>query len=125
MIFPIFVGYWTVMILNVRSKCAKFYDPIGIEKKDDLIFDQLLNLLKREIRYHENKSIENTRWMRLEFERITEYESFFSYDSGAYILKQAFKVATNKDTKIHPEVLVKYRSTLLVQLFKHGNKITY
>ena len=63
--------------------------------------------------------------MRLEFERITEYESFFSYDSGAYILRQVYKVATNREVKIHPEVLLKYRTSLLLTLSKHGNKITY
>lgn len=113
------------MVLNTMTKCAKYYDPIGIEKKDDVIFDQLLTLLKREIKYRENKSIENTRWMRLEFERISEGEGFSSCDSGVYVVRQALKVATCKDIKIVPEVLTEFRSNMLLRLFKYGNKITY
>jgi hypothetical protein len=113
------------LILNTRTKCAKYFDPIGIEKKDDVIFDQLLALLKREIKFHENKSIENTRWMRLEFERINEYETYPNCDSGVYVVRQALKSATNKDVKVLPEVMTEFRSSLLLHLFKYGNKITY
>ena len=119
------MGYWTVLVLNTRTKCARYFDPIGIEKKDDVIFDQLLALLKREIKFRENKSIENTRWMRLEFDRVSECEGFSSCDSGVYVVRQALKVASCKDIKIVPEVMTEFRSSLLLHLFKYGNKITY
>ena len=33
--FPLFIGYWTLLVVNNREKNAKYYDPIGIENQID------------------------------------------------------------------------------------------
>lgn len=125
LLFPINIGYWTILIVSTKGKYAKYYDPVGIEKNDNTICTQLFALLKREIKLHENKDIETTRWQRLEYERINEYEAYDHINSSVYIVRQAFKVAICKDIQVRPEILPEHRNKLLYLLFKYGTKIAY
>ena len=122
MLFPIFIEYWTLLVVSTKGKWAKYYDPVGIEKNDNLICTQLFLLLKREIKVHEDKEIESTRWQRLEYERVNEFEAYDHVDSAVYILRQALRVAMCKNIQVRPEILPEYRNKLLYMLFKYGLK---
>jgi hypothetical protein len=124
-LFPIYAGYWTLLVLNIRSKKAKYFDPIGIAKNDSVVSGQLFALMKREIKLRERKDIENTRWLRMEFERVNEFEVYEHTDSAVYVLRQAFRLAICKDIQVRPELLANYRQKLLKYLYKYSNKITY
>ena len=108
-----------MLVLNTKNKSLKYYDPIGIENNDNVICNQLFALLKREINEHEHDEIENTRWQRLEYERINEIEDFDHIDSAIYMIQQGFRIATCKDIEVKPENLLEYRKKLLYQLFKY------
>ena len=125
MIFPLFINYWTILIVNNREKTAKYFDPIGIEKNERQIYNSLCEFLKQEILFHENRSIEKTRWKQLEFERVNEIEAYDHIDSAVYILRKALEISTAKRIQVCPEVLNEYRTKLLVLLFKYGTKIVY
>lgn len=111
--------------MNTKGKSAKYYDPIGIEKNDDVVFNKLFALLRREIKINEKKDIENTRWQRLEYERINELEAYEHTDAPVYVIRQTFRIAFCNDLQVRPEIMTEYRNKLLFLLFKYGNKITY
>jgi Ulp1 protease family, C-terminal catalytic domain. len=123
LLFPINIGYWTLLVVNTKRKHVKYFDPVGIEKNDEMIRTQLYALLKRELNLYENKEIDQTKWQRLEYERINEFEAYDHIDSSVYIIRQAFKFAICKDIQVRPEILKEYRNKLLYLLFKYGNKL--
>ena len=123
--FPLFIGYWTLLVVNNREKNAKYYDPIGIEKNDRKIFNSLYSFIKQEINFHQNRKIENSLWKQLEYTKVNEKAPYDHTDSAVYILNLASKICTNKSTDLSPEVLNEYRTKLLVHLFKYGTKILY
>ena len=120
MIFPINTGYWTVLIVDTQGKKVRYYDPIGIENNDNVVCSQLFMLLRREVKIYEDKDIDKTRWQRLEFERINEFEAYDYIDSPLYVIRQAFRLTVNKDIQVRPEILPEYRKKLLTLLFKYG-----
>lgn len=109
-------------MVNIRTKNAKYYDPVGIEKNDNFICKQFFALLKREIKLHENKEIENTKWQRMEYERVNEFEAYDHVDSAIYILRQALRIALCKNIQVRPEILPEYRNKLLFMLFKQASQ---
>lgn len=123
--FPLFIGYWTLLVVNNREKTAKYFDPVGIEKNEKQVFSALYDFLKQEIQFHQGRSIDKTRWKQLECERVNEEEPYDHIDSAVYILRQALKYSTGKDIELAPQVLNDYRTRLLVLLFKYGTKIVY
>ncbi|OMJ68250.1 hypothetical protein SteCoe_34350 [Stentor coeruleus] len=125
LLFPLFIGYWTILVINNREKTAKYYDPIGIEKNEKQVFKGLFDFLKQEISFHQGKSIESTRWKHLECQRVNEIDAYDHIDSAVYVLRLAFKISTGKDIEISPDVLNEYRTKLIALLFKYGTKIVY
>ena len=125
LLFPLFIGYWTLLVVNNREKTARYYDPIGIEKNEKQIFVGLFDFLRQEVNFHQGRSFESTRWKQLDCRRINEEEAYDHIDSAVYILRLALKVATGKNIEITPEVLSEHRNRLLIMLFKYGTKIVY
>jgi hypothetical protein len=122
-LFPLFIGYWTLLVVNNREMTARYYDPIGIEKNE--VFAGLFDFLRQEISFHQHRTLESTRWKQLNCQRINEVDAFDHFDSAVYVLRMAFKVASNKNITITPQGLNEDRSKLLILLFKYGTKIVY
>lgn len=125
LLFPLFIGYWTLLVVNCKEKSAVYYDPMGIENNDKGIFNCLFEFLKQELSFHQNIGIEKTRWRYLEYKRVNEQEPFDHIDTEIYILRMALKVCTGKNLEISPKEMNEYRKDLIALLLKYGTKIVY
>lgn len=85
------------------------------------IFDCLRKFVKRELKIHEKKDIDATGWREIRTEVIT-IGGVNEYDSGAFSIRLAYKVAVNNKAVASPEVLNDFRYNLLVMLYKHGTQ---
>ena len=125
LLFPLFVGYWTLLVVSCREKTAVYYDPMGIENNDKSVSSRLYEFLKQELNFHQNVQIEKTRWRHLDYKRVNEIEPFDHIDTEIYILRMALKVCTGKDIEICPKKMNDYRKDLIAILLKYGTKVVY
>ena len=120
--FPIYVGYWTLLICNLYNKSIVYYDPIGIESEEKSIKTRLFIFLKSHIGINDHV-LRNLFLKKLKYEEFIESEVYDHVDSGVYIIMQALSVAADKTIQIKPERITDYRRKLLHLLFKHGVKV--
>ena len=60
MLFPVYIGYWTILALDNRQKKLLLYN---LEHKNPLveeIFFYIKDFIKRELKHHEKKEVEVT-----------------------------------------------------------------
>mmetsp|Transcript_8093 Transcript_8093/g.15909 ORF Transcript_8093/g.15909 Transcript_8093/m.15909 type:complete len:350 (-) Transcript_8093:1508-2557(-) len=87
--FPIFRGYWNLMVVNMQERKVFFFDPLKqMQKLEDILF-QLFRFLKAEMWVHERRIIDNTDWVNLQYVNASEYNKFPVLDSGVFICRQA------------------------------------
>ncbi|OMJ76305.1 hypothetical protein SteCoe_24330 [Stentor coeruleus] len=120
-LFPIYIGYWTLLALDNRQKNLQLYNM----RKNDTIIEQIVicvkDFIRRELKHHEQKEIEVTGWRELSYE-VIECENIEESDCAAFAIRIAYKVAINNRAALTIEILDDFRYNLLIMLYKHGNQ---
>jgi hypothetical protein len=123
LIFPIFVGHWTLLIVNFRECAVNYLNPI---KKSDKIQDYLISLfifLRNELQFHENRDITLTRWKDLSYQKVNEIGTYLSVDSAVYICKHAEFFATGKKGSIDSARMSEYRREMLFNILTRSGEL--
>jgi hypothetical protein len=76
------------VVLEVRGKVVKFFDPIGITDESSLVLSQVSLLVANQLRVYQKLDIAKTRWANLQIEKINETEVFPDHDCGIYIFRR-------------------------------------
>ena len=121
LIFPVRFSYWTLVVLEVRGKVIKFFDPIGIADESQLVLNQVSMLVANQLRVFQKLDIAKTRWANIQIEKINETEVFPDYDCGIYIFRRVHIYALQQNKAIHPEALPAHRKSMMDYMFKHSN----
>jgi hypothetical protein len=122
-LFPIFIEYWTIVALDSKLKKVVIYNvsqPSVILE----IFECVKKFVKKELKIHEKKSIEGTGWRELRQESVI-VDDIQDFDSAAFMLRVAYKIAISNKAAVSSDVLNDFRYNLLVMLFKHGVQASF
>lgn len=122
MLFPIYIGYWTLLALDNRQKKLQLFNLVQKDSLAEQIFGLVKEFIKRELKHHEKKEIEITGWRELSHE-IVDCDVVEEADSAVFAIRVAYKIAINNKASLSSDALHDFRYNLLIMLFKHGNSI--
>lgn len=114
-----FVGYWTVLIANLKKKKIFYYDPIGIEDNYKNIKKNFTGLLKKEITGQD--LVPSVFFQGFTYKNYVENDVYDHIDSGVCVLKQIYKIFIDKKDPLDPNLMNGFRHEILFLLFKHGH----
>ena len=121
-LFPIFVGFWTLLALNNREKKLEIYNIPAKDLMIEEIFAKVVEFVKRELKFHEKKEIEVTGWRELSYEMI-QFGLIDKVDSAAFAIRIAYKIAINNKAQVTHEIMHDFRYNLIIMLYKHGSQV--
>ena len=119
--FPIYIGYWTMVALDNRQKKLQLYNMSKKEPLVEQIFLCIRDFIIRELKHHEKKDIDVTGWRELNYEAV-ECGPIGEYATAVFSIRVAYKIAINQKAMLSVESLDDFRYNLLIMLFKHGSK---
>lgn len=119
LIFPIFVGYWTVLSFNTKELIIHYYDPMRRNKYIKEILKSLLKFLKRQ-QVLKGPS-EQPSFKEIVYQRLLISEGFSEEDSALFALKTIYHLVNNEKAEVTPSELPNFRTDLLKLLFQYGS----
>jgi Ulp1 protease family, C-terminal catalytic domain len=119
LLFPIFVGHWTLLYLNCNKLLVHYYDPINNNQYLKEILKSLYKFLARQIQL-DGKNITDTRFKELSYQRVVINEHFSQENSEIYMLKQAYNIVMDEKNPVRLEEFNEYRRLFLKLLFQYG-----
>ena len=121
LIFPVRFSYWILVVLEVKTKVIKIFDPIGITDESQLILSQVSLFIANQLRVFQKLDIDKTRWANIQIEKVNETEVFPDFDCGIYLFRRVHTYALQQNKVIHPESLPAHRKSMMDYMFKHSN----
>ena len=118
MIFPIFVGYWTLLTFNSTEMIVNYYDPLN----NCIYLKEILKNFYRHLskQSHKIKPLAGKNLKNLVCQKIINTDSFTEEDSAIYMLKTVTCLCLHEETNLRSEEILKYRGELLILLFQYG-----
>ena len=116
-LFPLFLGYWTMVVLDNRLIKVSLYN-VDRETEGE-VFESIKFFIDQELKFHDKKFIQCSSWGNLQLESL-KTQVLTDAQSSAYTLKLAYKLSVNPETDLNPRTLSNFRNKLLILLFNHG-----
>lgn len=117
LIFPLFVEYWTLVLLDSKQKRLSIYN---IQNQDiaQEILECVKGFVEAQLKKHERKALEATAWRELNYNLVQFPVP--DVDSGTLLLYLSYKYCLTPNVPLSCEFFVDFRYTLLVMLYRHG-----
>jgi len=116
LLFPVFVGYWSLLVLNVRERTVTYFDPMKKYLYVETLLVCLLQYLGSELLLHESRALEMSDWKDILYKGATETHSFAKAHSSLYVLKHAEDYVKGWPQGVHPADLQQYRERVFFKL---------
>ena len=120
LIFPIFVGHWTVLTFNSKEMVVNYFDPLKNQCYLKEILKNLYRFLRRQTQKSGRESIEKN-LKELVFQKVIIAEQFLPEDSALFMLQTILNLASGSYEEVLKEELARYRMNFLKLIFEFGN----
>lgn len=118
MIFPVFVGYWTLLTFNSVDMILSYYDPLNNYKYLKEIIKNFYRYLNKQAQ--KNKNLADKNLKGLVCQKIVNIDVFLEEDSAIYMIKTVMCLCLNEETNLKNEDILRYRGEILILLFQYG-----
>lgn len=119
LIFPIFVGHWTVLNFNCTELIVNYYDPLKSNKYLKDILKSLYLFLKKQTT-SSGEDLMQIQLKELVYQRVTITETFSEEDSAVYMLQTIYNLSMGERVEVKSADLEHHRQEFLKMLFQHG-----
>jgi hypothetical protein len=120
LLFPIFVGHWSLLSMNSTDLIVNFHDPLQTNKYLKEILKSLFKFLKVQTQLA-GKEILNTNFKDLVYEKSVITEPFTEEDSAIFMLRQIYNISIGESTEVKKSDFYEYRMQFLRLLFQYGS----
>ena len=120
LLFPIYVGYWTLLVVNSRDRSVLYLDPLKRYSYMDGLLVALLQFLKGELVHHLHKRIEHTAWRDIFYRENKETQRFTHAEAPFYVLKHAQGFAKGEHRDLTNRDLVNFGEMVLKSVIRLG-----
>lgn len=114
LLFPLFVGSWTLLVFNTKESHVYYYDPIKEHEKIHSLLDRLYNFIQQFL-VQNHKVFDETERKGLIYVPVKNHVLYAAKDSGAYVCMQAELLISGKSTI--PDI-EDYKKDMLVSLIR-------
>lgn len=118
MIFPVFVGYWTLLTFNSEQMILSYYDPLNNYKYLKEIIKNFYRYLNKQA--HKIKNLAEKNLKEIVCQKIVNIDIFLEEDSAIYMMKTAIGLCLNEEANLKNEDILRYRGEILILLFQYG-----
>ena len=120
LVFPVFVGYWTILCFNLERLIIHYYDPL----KKNKYLKEILRSLVRFLNHQEqlgNKDRPQTNFQDIVYQKLAISDDFSEEDSALYMLKIIYHLSLNEKSDAKSSDFPNFRIVLLKLLFQYGS----
>ena len=118
MIFPVFVGYWTLLTFSVVDMVVTYYDPLNSCAYLKEILKNFYRYLQRVMRKVEVKTSKTMK--EITYQKIYTNDGLVEEDTAVYMLHTIQMLSISQDTEFNKTEIHQYRQNLLKLLIKYG-----
>jgi Ulp1 family protease len=120
LVFPIFVGHWTVLTFNSKEMVVNYFDPLKNQCYLKEILKNLYRFLRRQSQNSDRDSIQRS-LKELIFQKVLINDQFSSEDSSLFMLQTILNLSQGSFGIVSKEDLQSCRLNFLKLIFEFGN----
>lgn len=116
LLFPVFVGYWSLLVVNMKEREVSYWDPLKKYLYVETLLVCLLQFLGAELLLHESRALEQSEWKDIAYKGVGETQVCPRALSQLYVLRHAEDYVKGWPQELHPEELNHYRERVFMKL---------
>jgi Ulp1 family protease len=83
-IFPVYVNYWTLLIIDFTRKKTIYYDPLKLNRYLENILVKVFKFIEEELKLNFHQKIEFSEYRDLTFEKGFDGATFKDHETGVF-----------------------------------------